>query len=136
VRDKLKAVESGQITTKAFSDYMTDAQRRDKEIADGLKAYGSAQKFAGLDGANGVVRQTSLRDNGKRLTFGIKFTTDLAAKIMPEGCFGTKALAPSGSAVVDQEFRPDPIALGKPAHSLLDVLPVPSHDTAQFAYLR
>jgi hypothetical protein len=46
----------------------------------------------------------------------------------PDG-IGTKALAPSGAAVVDQGFRPDPIALGKPAHSLLDVLPVQAHDT-------
>ncbi|MFV8165801.1 hypothetical protein ACNQVK_27495 [Mycobacterium sp. 134] len=37
---------------------------------------------------------------------------------------------------MDQEFRPDPIALGKPAHSLLDVLPVQAHDTAEFSYLR
>ena len=82
------------------------------------------------------MRPASLRDSGKRLTFGVKSASDLAAKIMPEGTLGTKALAPSGSVVVAQEFRPDPIALGKPAHSLLDVLPVQAHDTPQFAYLR
>jgi hypothetical protein len=35
-----------------------------------------------------------------------------AAKMMPDG---VKALAPSGAAVVGQEFKPDPVALGQPA---------------------
>ena len=56
--------------------------------------------------------------------------------MLGDGQLGSKALAPSGSAVVAQEFRPDPIALGKPAHSLLDVLPVIPHDSAEFAYMR
>ena len=47
-----------------------------------------------------------------------------------------KALAPTGAAVVGQEFRPDPVALGQPALSLLDVVPVVQHATPEFAYLR
>jgi HK97 family phage major capsid protein len=133
---KLKAVESGRITTKAFSDFMTDAQRRDKDINDGIKAYNAAHGLAGHAGTEGGGSQrASVRDNGQRLTFGTKSAADLAVKILPDG-LSSKALAPSGSAVVAQEFRPDPIALGKPAHSLLDVLPVQAHDTAEFAYLR
>lgn len=79
----------------------------------------------------------SNRDNGARLSFGTKTAAALATKMLgnPDGLH-TKALAPSGSAAVGQEFRPDPIALGKPAHSLLDVLPVSPHDSAEFSYLR
>lgn len=56
-----------------------------------------------------------------------------AAGIMVDG---TKALAPSGAAVVQQEYRPNPVALGQPALSLLDVLPVVQHATPEFAYSR
>ena len=49
-----------------------------------------------------------------------------AARIMVDG---TKALAPSGAAVVQQEYRPDSVAHGQPALSLLDVLPVVHHAT-------
>ncbi len=52
------------------------------------------------------------------------------------GQVGEKALAPSGATVVGQEFKPDPVALGQPAHSLLDVVPVVQHATPEFAYLR
>ena len=45
---------------------------------------------------------------------------------------GQKALAPSGAAVVGQEFKPDPVALGQPALSLLDVIPVVTHSSREF----
>jgi hypothetical protein len=38
--------------------------------------------------------------------------TQVAATMLPDG---VKALAPSGAAVVGQEFKPDPVALGQPA---------------------
>jgi hypothetical protein len=41
-----------------------------------------------------------------------------------------------GAAVVGQEFRPDPVALEKPAAGLLDVLPTVGHASPQYAYLR
>lgn len=65
--------------------------------------------------------------DNRRLTFGSKMAKTLLS---------TKALASSGAAVVAQEFRPDPIALGQPATGLLDVLPTVGHSTAQYAYLR
>ena len=37
---------------------------------------------------------------------------------------------------VGQEFKPDPVALGKPATALLDVLPVVGHSSPEFSYLR
>ena len=49
---------------------------------------------------------------------------------------GMKALAPSGAAVVGQEMKPDPVALGQPALSLLDVIPVLPHAQTEFAYMR
>lgn len=57
----------------------------------------------------------------------------LARGITPDG---QKALAPSGAAVVGQEFKPDPVALGQPALSLLDVIPVVQHAIPEFAYMR
>ena len=45
------------------------------------------------------------------------------------GDHGEKALAPSGAAVVGQEFDADPIPLGRIATGLLDVLPVKVHTT-------
>ena len=45
-------------------------------------------------------------------------------------------MAPSGATVVGQEFVRDPVALGQVAQSLLDVLPVKQHTTAEYAYLR
>jgi hypothetical protein len=57
----------------------------------------------------------------------------LAGQIRPDG---QKALSPSGAAVVGQEFTPDPVALGQPALSLLDVIPVVQHNIPEFAYMR
>ena len=68
----------------------------------------------------------------RRLTFAGMAST-LARGIMPDH---QKALGPSGAAVVGQEFKPDPVALGQPALSLLDVIPVVQHAIPEFAYLR
>ena len=56
-----------------------------------------------------------------------------ASKIMPPG---SKALAPSGIAVVGVEFSPDPVALGRPANTLLSVMPVKQHTEPTYGYLR
>lgn len=49
---------------------------------------------------------------------------------------GAKALAPTGATVVRQEFVGDPIALGRAATGLLDVLPVRQHGSAEYAFVR
>jgi hypothetical protein len=72
---------------------------------------------------------------GERLAFGAKTASALATKVFGEGG-GQKTLAPSGTAVVGQEFNPDPIALGRPATNLLSILPTKQHLTPEFAYLR
>ena len=57
----------------------------------------------------------------------------VAANMLPDGM---KSLAPSGSAVVGQEMKPDPVALGQPALSLLDVIPTVAHAIPEFSYMR
>lgn len=148
VQAKITACENGDISVKALSQFMESARTEDSELADQMKAYNNAVQFGNggggtLDGdgtppagAGGSFAPSNGSDNGKRLTFGTKTTGALATKMLGHDGLRAKALAPSGSAMVDQEFRPDPIALGKPAHSLLDVLPVVPHDAPEFAYLR
>ena len=72
--------------------------------------------------------------DGRRLAFGAKMAGDAASMIMPPGTYGAKAVAPSGSVVVGQEFVADPVQLGQPPTSLLSVMPVQVHTTPQFAY--
>ena len=70
--------------------------------------------------------------SGQRLSF--KHTgASVARQMLPDGM---KALAPSGGAVVGQEMKPDPVSLGQPALSLLDVIPVTAHAQPEFAYMR
>ena len=56
-----------------------------------------------------------------------------ASQMLPDGM---KALAPSGASVVGQEMKPDPVSLGQPELSLLDVIPVTAHAKPEFAYMR
>lgn len=72
--------------------------------------------------------------HGDRLSF-----KGMAAGIgnrMMSGDMGQKALAPSGATVVAQSFNADPIALGRAATGLLDVLPVRVQPSAEYSYLR
>ena len=80
----------------------------------------------GLDGPGGTPKGSN------RLSFK-GMAGALARSIQPDG---VKALAPSGAAVVGQEFTADPVALGKPALSLLDVIPVVTHSAPEISYLR
>ncbi len=65
---------------------------------------------------------------GKRISFkGVGAA--VASKMVGE--YGQKALAPSGAAVVAQQFAADPIPLGRIATGLLDVLPVKVQPTAE-----
>ena len=71
-------------------------------------------------------------DKTRRLSFK-GMGAGVARQMLPDGM---KALAPSGAAVVGQEMKPDPVALGQPALSLLDVIPVTAHANTEFAYMR
>jgi HK97 family phage major capsid protein len=110
--------------------------REGEELDAAEKAYGDALRYSGCGGADGGNPAPSVVDSGKRLHFGSEVSSALATKALTDSGIGMKALAPNGSVVVAQTFRPDPVALGKPALSLLDVLPVIPHDTAEYAYLR
>ena len=84
------------------------------------------EEFGPLGGAGGK--------SDKRLSFAGMGAA--AARQMAGGAFGTKALAPSGATVVSQEFTADPVALGRPATALLDVIPTVVQPTQEYAYLR
>jgi hypothetical protein len=139
---------AGKLTTKQFIGTVSPLIDEADEVDAQMKAHKVSLQWAGghaLDDGSGDPPERSGGpggfcargiDNGKRLVFGTKSANALATKMLGDGQLGSKALAPSGSAVVAQEFRPDPIALGKPAHSLLDVLPVIAHDSAEFSYMR
>lgn len=47
VAEKLKAVDGGTITVAEFTTFMDNAQKQDKEIGEGIKAYGAAQSIQG-----------------------------------------------------------------------------------------
>jgi hypothetical protein len=113
------------------------AETATKAIAEGQR---SAALLAQLD----VMAKTAAPDSGapagdedgRRLAFTKGMAAKAVTKILGDGSMGTKAVAPSGAATVDQEFTPDPVALGQPAQSLLSVLPVKLHGSPQFSYLR
>ena len=82
-------------------------------------------------------RYQGQRDDSRRLCFGKSMSEDAARKILaPDFTGQTKAIAPSGSVLVGQEFQADPIALGRVAQGLLDVLPVRQHSSPEYAFIR
>ncbi|WP_240761038.1 phage major capsid protein [Mycolicibacterium sp. CR10] len=131
VSAKMADVQAGRITQKQFSEFIGGAEAQQDEIYTGIKNYERALKFRAGPGESSSPHDL---DSGQRLSFkgmGAAF----ADKVLG-GELGAKALAPSGAAVIDQEFRPNPIALGQVATGLLDVLPVQAHPSAEYAYLR
>jgi HK97 family phage major capsid protein len=107
-----------------------DLLKRAREINAASPAWGTdAGNFGSAPDVENDFR--SAIDNGKRLHFGQKMAQGLARSISNK-----TAIASNGAAVVTQELRPDPIALGKPPTGLLDVLPTIPHGTPQFSYLR
>lgn len=106
------------------------ALRADLDQAEAAQksAAALAARMGGLD-SGGEVGEEEAPASGEnsRLAFGRK---------MAEGLVSRKSVAASGAAVVGQEFRPDPVAIGKPATGLLDVLPTRGHGSPLYAYLR
>jgi HK97 family phage major capsid protein len=99
------------------------SQRNDASITEYVRS-----EFGGIGGPPNGAK------HGQRLSF-----KNMAAGIsnrMITGEFGQKALAPSGATVVAQGFVEDPIALGRAATNLLDVLPVTVQSSPEYAYLR
>lgn len=137
---EVKQLVADAIATKSYRDMPALEKRIDRLAeakADFEFAEHQAKSFADFNGRLGGIdpvtaaslgaeaKQAAPSDN-QRLTFGRK---------MAEGLISRKSLAASGAAVVGQEFRPDPIALGRPATGLLDVLPTVPHTSPLYAYL-
>ena len=68
---------------------------------------------------------------------GAKAAANATATKMMEASFGSKALLPAGSVATSVQVVPaSPLALGRVAQSVLDVLPVVQHEGSRYAYLR
>jgi hypothetical protein len=124
-----------------YEEHLTEAKncleciKRDKSDAAFMEQVKDIFGPGELVGPNGPFPRSGAgpHDKTRRLTFAGMAGT-LARGIRPDGP-GQKALSPSGAAVVGQEFKPDPVALGQPALSLLDVIPVIQHATPELSYL-
>ena len=111
IADNMARVRDEDATMKAINDEFGD-------VMGGL--------------SHGDLSSSGSPSKSRRLSFS-GMGTKVAKQMLPDGM---KSLAPSGAAVVGQEFKPDPVALGKPATALLDVLPVVGHSSPEFSYLR
>lgn len=128
--DEAKTVDDALAEVRSIDDTLK-ARQRTADIMAGLDAMVPSERTFDREGH---ITATVKAGADSRLAFGKATAAAAAGKIMPPG--GTKALAPSGATVVQQELRADPIALGAPATGLLDVLPVVQHPTQEYAYLR
>src|SRR4029077_10434883 len=103
-----KAGDTLQRIRTATDDFAVTGKAR--ELSD---AMGGGDIGGGPAAPAGKDRRLSFKGMGGRL----------GREIRADG-IGQKALSPSGAAVVSQEFTADPVALGQPALSMLDVIPV------------
>ena len=132
-----KAVNENRAMTRDERALYDSAMSKARPILDGLKADRSDAAveayarglFDKIGGGVGNGAKAGQRLSFKNMASGI-------GNRMMAGDMGTKALAPSGAAVVAQSFIGDPIALGRAATGLLDVLPVAVQSSAEYAYLR
>ena len=131
VAEKARA-ESRDLTASEAAD-VDAALSEAKTINQTLAADAKARLIMGQLDAQASA-SGGLSGDGRRLSFGKSMAAAATSKILPPG--GQKALSPSGIAIVSQEFAPDPVTLGRPANTLLSVMPVKQHTTPEFAYLR
>jgi len=129
-----KARDEGRELTCDEQSQVDAALAEAKRHGETLAADARHRRIEGELNAMAASAAGVLPGDGRRLAFGKAMASDAAAKILPPG--GQKALSPSGIAVVSQEFQPDPVTLGRPANTLLSVMPVAQHTTPEFAYLR
>jgi HK97 family phage major capsid protein len=139
------AAADREMTTREQSEYDAEMKtarellekiktgKHDLAVMEEAKSLAEAIGDAVPAGSGGGLGGGAAKTKGQRLHFasmGARAADKIAA-----APGGLKALATSGTVVVEQTFVPDPIALGKPATWLLDVLPVQTVGP-QFAYLR
>ena len=129
-----KKLKDGTVTERFMDGVEAEYARLQQQLRTVNKAQ-SMSHYADFSTPAPGGREAGSLDDGRRLSFK-GLAAPLARKILVDDGTGVKTLAPSGAAVVDQSFRADPIALGKVATGLLDVLPVVPQPTGSFAYLR
>ncbi len=94
----------------------------------------SASILGALDAmAEDGAQAGDLTGTTQYLTFGKSFGAKAADKLMP---LGQKALATGSSVFVDTEVTQTPIPIGRPATSLLDLLPAVQHGQPAYRYIR
>jgi len=96
--------------------------------ADESQMAGIVGSFAGIGGPVGA------KDGGRRLSFK-NMGAGIATRMLT-GELGSKALAPSGATIAPQAFTEDPVALGRAATGLLDLLTVNVQTSSRYAFLR
>src|SRR6478736_1564298 len=129
-----KARDEGRELTCDEQSQVDAALAEAKRHGETLAADARHRRIEGELNAMAASAAGVLPGDGRPLAFGKAMASDAAAKILPPG--GSKALSPSGIAVVSQEFQPDPVALGRPANTLLSVMPVKQHTEPTYGYLR
>lgn len=130
-----KAREEKRDLTAAESSSIDAALKESASIRQMMVDAGRSKSIlAALDGMAAEAEGGPL-PGSERLAFGTKMAASGASQMLPPG-LGAKALATSGSVVVGQEFAPSPIEIGRPANTLLSVLPVRQHTQPQYSYLR
>jgi HK97 family phage major capsid protein len=132
-----KAESENRALTDAEQKVYDDAVRDAKSLSDAFeKQRHDTAVFAFAKELGESVGDTgAARTKGQRLSFK-GLGASVASKMLGSDGLGAKALAPSGAAVVAQGFTSDPIALGRIATGLLDVLPVKVQPTAEYAFMR
>lgn len=133
-----KAADENRPMTATEQRVYDTAMSKARPVLDRLKAARAQREvgrnWASLDDLKALGGGGGGNTTGRRLSF--KGMAPLVANRMLTGEFGAKALAPSGAAVVPQAFTADPVALGRAATGLLDILPVQVQTSPEFAYLR
>lgn len=141
VAAKLKAHNEGQLTMKGFTDFMGDAQRRDKEISDGISAYNSASKLYGMGGANGGAVPQIAGFRGKASQYApidvpVESLKSMHQAMTSQSSFAIKTKSfTTVDALLPSELQPTVVG---PQHEsrLLDRLPVLPTSAPSIEYIR
>lgn len=128
-----KAVAEGRNMSPAERAIYEGAMGKARPVLDALRANRNAENFSATITEINALGAATGSKQGKRLSFR-GMAQNIGDKMLT-GEFGQKSLALSGAAVVSQGFVEDPVALGRVANGLLDVLPVEVHGTSQYARL-
>ncbi|KUH90631.1 phage major capsid protein [Mycobacterium sp. IS-1556] len=102
-----------------------------KSINDDLSADAKSANILGQ--LDDMARGQDAGNGDRFLSFSKAWAAGAAEKVMP---VGKKALAADSAVFIDAELMTTPIPMGRPATSLLNVLPVKMHDQPTFGYIR